>query len=286
MFEQPKTGQFTQGTVFSCAYAENYLNEKVYGLVITARCDAAQEKVPVYTYIPVVPLTTWMLRDGAIIAFDRALADIQNTLTLLLTKAELSPSLLRTHSLDEIFTSHFLPLKDDKAKNSQFVKFDNNLKFHKKLIDWQSQIGDAEAVKLGLQGCAKVVEGIVKELAGNRLSGHYLLRGVQTWEAEGDTDFVVLLREVHHIPSKIARKIVDGMAPCDWAEIRKSDSTSNSVCPKFIGEDDFSLPIGKITSPWIEHIMQCFSMLFARIGVKDIDHEDVKKSLTKIGLGA
>ncbi|GAB2704874.1 hypothetical protein [Comamonas sediminis] len=282
MFEQPRTGQFTQGTIFSCAYAENYLKNKVYGLVITARCDAAQEKVPVYSYVPVVSLATWMLRDGAIIMFERILADLDNTFSLILKAVDLSPSLLKVHPLDDIFKTHFLPMETDKAKKSHFLKFEKNLNTYKQVVLFKEKIDDAEVIKDALKIFEKTVEGLLKELSGNRLSGYYLLRGVKSLDADDETDFIVLLREVHHIPGSIARKIIDGCAPSDILDMKRADL----ICPRFIDSDDFSLPIGKITSPWIEHIMQCFSMLFARIGVKDIDHKDVKKSLIKIGLGA
>lgn len=80
MFDAPRQNEFTQGTVFSCAYAEDYPETTSYGLVITARCDAAQDKAPIFSYIPVVPLDDWILCDGASIAMDRIHADCLNTL--------------------------------------------------------------------------------------------------------------------------------------------------------------------------------------------------------------
>lgn len=65
MFDAPRENE-TQGTVFSCAYAEDYTDTSVYGLVITARCDAAQDKAPIFSYIPVVSLPDWVLCDGRI----------------------------------------------------------------------------------------------------------------------------------------------------------------------------------------------------------------------------
>lgn len=96
MFEGPRENEFTQGTVFSCAHAEDYLETSVYGLVITARCDAAQDKTPIYSYIPVVSLHDWILRDGANVAMDRMHSDCQSILRSALKDAALSESLLET----------------------------------------------------------------------------------------------------------------------------------------------------------------------------------------------
>ena len=115
MFDAPREGEFTQGTVFSCAYAEDYPDVVIYGLVITARCDAAQDKTPIFSYIPAVSLHDWMLCDGANIAMDRLGADCQGNLRKALKDAELSESLLETKALDEIYESHFKERERDKA---------------------------------------------------------------------------------------------------------------------------------------------------------------------------
>jgi hypothetical protein len=51
---KPTLGLLSQGTIFSCASAEDYPDCLVHGLVITARCDIAQSKVPIFNYLPVV----------------------------------------------------------------------------------------------------------------------------------------------------------------------------------------------------------------------------------------
>lgn len=45
------------------------------------------------------------------------------------------------------------------------------------------------------------------------------------------------------------------------------------------------MPIAKLRSPWIEHLMQNFTLLFSRIGVKNNNYMEVKRSLYKIGIG-
>ena len=56
----PKLGFLTQGTLFTCAAAEDYGGCNVHGLVITARCDVAQNKAAVFNYLPVVSLDDWV----------------------------------------------------------------------------------------------------------------------------------------------------------------------------------------------------------------------------------
>ena len=123
MFDNPRSNEFTQGTVFSCAYGENYKNIPVYGLVITARCDVAQEKTPVFSYVPVVSLASWILVDGAALVLDRVKADCLNTIRNFLKAEKLSDSLLNSHSPDAIYEAHFRSHEQEKKRESQCTKF-------------------------------------------------------------------------------------------------------------------------------------------------------------------
>src|SRR6476659_5449527 len=76
----PPTSQFTQGSLFTCAVAEEYEGCAVYGLIITARCDVEQGKVRAYNYLPVVSLRDWLGRDGKLILAERLMADINGRL--------------------------------------------------------------------------------------------------------------------------------------------------------------------------------------------------------------
>lgn len=279
MFDAPRENEFTQGTVFSYGYAEAYQASSVYGLVITARCDAAQEKAPMFSYIPVVRLHDWMLSDGASIVMERIGADCLNTVKNYLKKEQLSASLLATKSLDEIYDTHFKRWEDDKGRGKMCLKMKTTIEAFKS----NSHIVGASTVEQRRQHLMKysaTTECVVKELSKNNLSGFYLLREMPMLD-DTKGDFVALLREIHHIPSALAREMVAGLTKDSWLE--RDESTAS--CPRFWGDDDLAAPVAKLRSPWIEHLMQNFSLLFSRIGVADNDFNAVKKSLSPIGLG-
>lgn len=281
MFDAPKTNEFTQGTVFSCAYGENYKDEPVYGLVITARCDAAQEKVPVFNYVPLVPLSSWILAEGAALMLDRIEADCLNTIRNHLKAAKLSDSLLKSHSPNEIYDAHFQKHENEKSRKSQCDKFREAAQQFNETRELHGCRMDTLRLKRHLVPHQGKVDAVLKELSGHRLAGYYLLRELKSLEEDDCGDYVALLREVHHIPSSVAKQIAKGISAEDWG----ASGCTLTPCPKFCLKDDISLPVGKLKSPWIEHLMQNFAMLFSRIGVKDNDFEDIKKSLSNIGLG-
>ena len=127
---------------------------------------------------------------------------------------------------------------------------------------------------------AKKADSLVKELSGNRLNGFYLLRDMPLLSGT-TTNCVALLREIHHIPTTLARDIVSGLSKDEWTFRRDSAGK----CPRFVASEDLAAPVAKLKSPWIEHVMQNFTMLFARIGVADNDFTEVKQSLSPLGLG-
>ncbi|MCA8065071.1 hypothetical protein LGM89_12985 [Burkholderia sp. AU31624] len=280
MFDAPRANEFTQGTVFSCAYAENYKEEMVHGLVITARCDVAQAKVQAFSYVPVIPLSSWLFGDGATVVFDRAESDYINSFSDRLEKDGLSRSLLQAHSFSSVYDAHYRKFEGVKNRAAQCEKLKNIIRQLDETRDLQNSRVDRERMRAHFQICRSHVDSVIKELSGNRLSGYYLLRGLETFEDGGPRDFVALLREVHHIPSDIVGDISSGISREQW----RDRENLGLICPRFISDGDYALPVAKMKSPWIEHLMQNFALLFSRIGVRDNDLEDVKKSLDAIGV--
>lgn len=123
------------------------------------------------------------------------------------------------------------------------------------------------------------VTSLIRELTENKLAGYYLLRDLDPLREADGSDFVALLREVHHIPAAIAKLISKGA----HKEVFVREDLS---CPVFRGDDEIAIPVCRLKSPWIEHLMQRFTFLFARIGVRSNDYRDVKKSLSRIRVEA
>jgi hypothetical protein len=278
VFDLPRKDEFTQGTIFSCATAENYPSHFVSGLVITARCDAAQNKAPIYNYVPVVSLTDWIVADGGQIALERAIADNANSLKNILQQAGISDTLLVSKSPREIHDAHLLQKAEQdrkwQSKSTSFLELAKIRDEFRNAIDTDNRI---EKQRL-LTKSTKFVDAVIRDLTGNKLLGYYLLRGVPNTHDDTVSDYVALLREIHHIPSPMAKRIARGLSKNEVA------GEHGVACPRFVHDDDCSMPVARLKSPWIEHLMQSLTMVFARIGVEDIDFLTVKKSLAPIGL--
>lgn len=281
MFELPKSGQLTQGTVFSCAYAENYAGKIVHGMVITARCDAAQRKVPIYSFIPVVKLNDWVFRDGADITVRRIVLDAENSLENLMEDLGVSLTVLRTTPPTEIVEKLLRPLAEkDRKIETKIKKFEAAVKI---VSESEAALasGKNDLILEVLRKSPKIFDKVIKDLAENKILGHYLLRAMPSIE-EDACDYVALLREVHHIPNRVAQLIASGVSLPEWLNLQ----LINTCCPVFLSVEDWSMPVAKLRSPWMEHLMQSWALLFSRIRVEDVDAVSVRRALSNLGLEA
>ena len=256
--EKPILGRLTQGSIFTAATAEGYMGFPVWGFCITARCDLAHDgKAQVFNYVPIVRFEDWLLVDGGRLLIDRVAADLLNDARNCLKSIGKSSSVLDFHSVADVFQILF---PGESAKNSK-----NGLRFSL-LVEQIAKVEKLGAEKMIARSDVAVLaeykrptsEKLIKELWSNKLQGYYFLDTVGETESPSSLGYVVLLREIHHLPRDVAQKIALGID-------RESPDGQGLNFSVF----DFSQAVGKLRSPWVEHLMQNFALLFSRIGLTD-----------------
>lgn len=268
--DRPTLGRLEQGLIFSCAMAEDYPASEVWGITITARCDIAHDKAPVLNYLPIVSLRDWMQADGRLILCSRLLKHINSQQKSILQQCGFSPSILMVQSQHRIAETLFAQ-SDDKKIQRHHKRFSE-------LADAYTRTQAAQAGKLVrpevyqlFREFPNLTKGISAELSTNSLNGFYFL---STLAPEGPADgYVVLLREVRHIPRNLAHLIASGLSSEQYLELCKSEPSSAARL-SFI-HSDFAMPIGQLLSPEMEHLIQVFAFLFSRIGIDDLDQDYV-----------
>lgn len=263
----PVSKEITQGYIFSCAKAEDYLGMPVNGLVITARCDIENDKAPKYNYIPIVRLQDWITRDGLNILLERAKKELIGTAKSKLQETGFSSKILESENLPKIIEKLF-PENDSRRKivksREKLMSISEDLDF----IYKTDKERDHSLVRELGNKYQKLRRKIIDELVKHSLAGYYFLPGISPDE-ESYLGYVVLLREIQHMPRDLAFRIKSGLSKDEY----KSICTINSNLSGYlmIDDDNKSMPIGVLPSPSLEHLMQCFSNLFCRIGLPDPD---------------
>ncbi|WP_408951128.1 hypothetical protein [Lysobacter sp. Hz 25] len=271
MISLPSQRRLTQGTIFCSAQAEGYEDCPTWGIVITARCDAAHEKTQYVNYIPVVRIEDWLNRDGGLIIIDRALSEHLNKFANLLATKALSPSLIDSYAPEKIASTHFPPPKEgDMTKKSE--------RENKEAATARALAESITSLKAALQSTrpfGKTVEktckqhpkslsSVVSDLLSHKLTSHYYLESIgNLTESKSDLGYVATLREVRYLPRDIALALADGIIRESAPNPHYSQLNFNCF--------DFAYPIAQLDSPWVEHFMQAFCTMFGRIGLTDID---------------
>lgn len=267
---RPLLGRLTQGYIFSCARAENYHNCNVFGFVITARCDVDQNKFPIMNYIPVVTLDDWLLQDGFDILASRINADIDGSLLNVMKEHGIAESILFSKTYDEVGNSFFSQPYEDKkhkANSDRFFNLLNKKKFISEICLNRSN-NSADLYKCN----EKMSSSLLGDLSAQKISGFYFLPSV--YDSNDDAGYVLLLREVSHLSRQAALAVASGFDGTKQPELGAQYGLNFDFEP-------FSMPIGEVPSPNVEHILQAFAQLFGRIGLADLPRDYLNKIVAR-----
>ena len=263
LIAKPTWGHLRQGTIFSGAAADGYANCHVHGIVITARCDLTHGKVPLVNYLPIVHISDWLSRDFATCLIDRLRPDLSSRLSDLLTSEGYSPTILGVHDRHTVLDTLFPSTVTGKS-----IQRGTNARNTAQSLDFLDDLG---RIPLGSDQLAALQQvspraafRLKLDCLRNSLNGYHFLSHIDPIGAH--TGFVILLRQIYHLPLPAALAVAKG------ADLQDSTvaTLTASITPK---PDGFAMPIGQLVSPYVEHLMQNFSTLFARIGVPDLPHD-------------
>ena len=263
MIKEPLLGQLNQGSIFTCARASRYPAVKVHGVVLTARCDLEQDKFNVLNYVPVVGLADWLEVDGFEILASRAASDLESRIESALKSIGLPKSIMLAQTPASILQHYIRTAAADKKVKASEQKFVELAERANKIEIWTK--GFCLEARDIFDECESLKKQLIKELIHQRLTGYYFLPSITLG---GETSgYVILLREISHLPRALALSIGSGLDATDPILVENAEWSSYvDYCA-----DDFAMPIAEITSPNVEHLLQTFSHLFGRIGLPDPD---------------
>ncbi len=254
-FREGLNSELTQGSVFYGALVEDYNDKINYGLIITARCDISQNKAPVYSYLPLVSFDNWLVQEFPLLLHNKIKKSVYNSLVSAFINIGGSELLLDTYDLEKLKDSF-----SDAGSNKQRTSFHNKIEdFYKlnNLLSGDIGVNEIKSLITSSKIFSSACESILDDLISQNLLGYYFVDDITN-----DGPHVIKLRDVYHLKSDYAVNLRNGI---------------NLKNVNYLNDNEkLSFTVGKIKSPYIEHILQKFSNVFTRIGIDDPDKNMIK----------
>jgi hypothetical protein len=253
-----KPYKLTQGTIFTNAKSCHFVTG-VHGLIISGRCDIENSHYHTFLYLPIIELKQWF--DFSLLPriSKKNAIDAERMIQLKFSEKKLSVEALKYLKREELLEKHF-----NKNEQDQLANFFKRIDFFHELSS-----GVSCATSLLKTFSQKEKEVYIKEinkLVENNYSGYFYIENVDYYEQENNhaNHFVIVLNEVQTLPLEVASHLCEGI-----------DLSQNLNFKQHFGDDNYSLAISTISSPYIECIIQYYTSLF-RVGIERgfIDNHD------------
>lgn len=295
-----------QGTIIYGIKSEKYPSVPCYGIIITARCDIAQKKVPKYYYLVAVDATDWFCSEhGYHQAYFETVKNKKQNVCNKAVELELNGETLLSlsnESIEKIFI-------DKKSQVQGDRKLSGKIDSLAKAIDQYYQVlqknSDDIGRRLAIQNNRSPAIKCLKEINAGKLHHYYFLpQDAYLKNGTKSNGLIVDLLEIGTLSIADAEEIISpfksgiyfaGLPQLPEIEDLKSceDATTMKAFIMQVAEymrlkssywleeeGDFVDIEGTILSPWCEHLMQRFSNAFIRIGLDNPTEQDFESVIT------
>lgn len=243
--------ELTQGSIINNCVSEDYCDCKVWGCVITPRCDLANEgKVSTFHYLPVIDFEIWVDKEIRVMLLEDHYANLRGKINQKLESAGAGKNVMDVFGTKD----QILQLGVAKIKPKELTDFEKTChQYFDKDINAEKEYFKDE----------KHYKKILKDLISNGIHGCYL---IESWENVNDFK-IILLRDVRRmsLSTRFFYEQWQNRGIEDELFLRKNDVSDAAK------QTDYYRIVSCIKSPFMEHIMQSFSYNFTRIGVPSFD---------------
>lgn len=251
MVQPGKLRGITQGSIFNHARSDDF-KEDVLGMVISARCDLAQQKQEKFIYVPLIKAKHWF--DFHVIP--KLIEECRKSLV-----ADLKNILVQNKNAESVIETFGAIKCGDLLIDSK-----DHVKYIKKLddlsrIEYCITSGQNDKSLISPKKLAAKIDEVVT----NKVEGFFLVDNVVDYQNNKIElgSYIAILGEPRPIHKTAALGIAEGL---DHSDITPHDRTYDSINRV---EGEMSYVLCNITSPYIELALQRFSGLYSRIGVEN-----------------
>lgn len=263
----------TQGAIITGVSVPRYPSA-LNGLLITARCDFAQEKAAILNALPIVPLDRWLRLDGVIHVLLRRVDVIREKFEDTLDRIDkgIFPA-IRNLDWHQAFSTFVEPndsyrrdlVSQAKALLTELANFQTVLST--RTVDDAGMTAELRSNRPLAELVRQKQETLIQNLLTHKIADAHFLPAISLDERlDGKAGWVVLFRNLMAIPGSYAQLIEDGL---DGETVRATAAADPAFSRHFRPDADVVGLLANLASPHVEHVLQRFGGLFTRIGVED-----------------
>lgn len=293
-----------QGTVIYGIRSEKYPSVPCYGVVITARCDIAQNKVPKYYFLVAVDASDWFRTQyGYNLVYKQKINNLKQQIKDIANEFDLNGEVLISLSSDEldtIFSDVHIQIENEKKKLKKLDSLKEKIAlYHFYLSKGDSDEFRGNVIKSDSQPAVEFLKDIDQ---GKQMHLYFLPQHAYLKNKTMSKGIIIDLLEIRELSIDDARRIMTPgidfqllnkrTSPQDVIEIITGGNAhdvermlSENIETIRLSKDywlkndsDYVAIEGNTMSPWCEHLMQRFSNAFIRIGLDNPtqkDYEDI-----------
>ncbi len=254
--------KFTQGTTIEYVRSAKYPSIKCEGIVISARCDLAQEKISQFHCLSAMNIDKWIYE----VLFENVIYERKNSISGNIKKyceqKNLDYGTLYGMAVDSV---RQILMKSASQKEQKSIQ---------KIIDEINNIEgllktkvEKKEKKAFLFKNKKIVESKLKSLYNSSFPKFaFIPEKAYSTRKSNVKGLVVDLQDVIQLDMKVKEPML--AYEYDYA-LQKSQEMKEYINKYFFfeSESDFVIADSVVTSPWIEYVLQMFANSFIRIGV-------------------
>lgn len=265
--------EFTQGSIIADIRSEKYENLRCKGIIISARCDFAQDKIKQFHYLSAMDIKEWVFGELYYAIVEECIKSEKGQIRKCAEKYRLDFDTLESFGYEKMkeVLKHHVSKKELSSALESCEKCERNeemlvVKDRKKQREF-----------LGDKACKKKFVNKVNALLCSAYPKFAFIpqKGYMNSESliQG---LVVDLQDIHQIDMKFKKGLLNN--EYDY-QLIKDDGIRKELNRYFFfeNEEDFIIIEGMVQSPWIEYILQMFAHSFIRIGVDNASQDEIEK---------
>lgn len=269
--------KLTQGSIIAYIRSTKYPNIKCQGIVISARCDLAQEKVNRIHCLSAMNIDEWFYEVLFESVTNEQNSNILGTIKKYCEQKNMDFITLCEMDRDDIRKILLKSASSKEKKNIERIV--GEWEKISKLLDGNVE---KEEKKSFLQKNRKIVENKLRSLYNSSFAKFAFVPEKAYSNGKSSVKgLVVDLQDVVQLDIKVKNPILE--YEYDY-KVEKSKEKRKYINKYFFfeSESDFVIAENVIVSPWIEYVLQMFANSFMRIGVENALEYEIQDFCTEI----